>query len=215
MQLFGIGLGLGLAGPCALGCGAPLLLGCAGAAGWRVAARLAAFGGGRVLAAALGGALAGLSGAWLRGLLAGPAGRWLPVLGGAALVLLGLWLWRRVGGAAPCRVGGPAGPGERGLWLPVLALGMAGFGCGLAPCGPWPAVFGEIALAARGWPDGALYGAALGLGGALSLAGAAGAGLVLWRRLGAARLRTPQARLWGRRLAAVLLAAWGAWEMLR
>jgi len=159
-QLFSIGFGFGLAGPCLLVC-APVLI--AYVAGRQKADKqglsdILIFLSARLLAYLVLGFLAGLSGVVLRRFLNLSLIPWIKALGGLIIILLGIDVWL---GREPfawlhkCKVGKIFG---------FSSFFVLGFIIGIFPCAPLLALLLEIALISKTAMDGLSYALFFGLG---------------------------------------------------
>ena len=159
-QLFGIGFGFGLAGPCLLVCAPVLITYVAGRqATWRQALRdIFIFLLGRFLAYLILGYLAGLSGIILRRFCNLSLIPIVKALGGAIIILLGIYvLWGREPIARLCKC--KANP-----IFNFSGLFMLGFIMGVFPCAPLLALLLEITLISKTAFAGMLYALFFGLG---------------------------------------------------
>jgi cytochrome c-type biogenesis protein len=174
LELFGIGFGFGLAGPCLLVCAPVLITYVLG----RQARRKQAFSDifvfllGRLLAYLLLGYLAGLSGVILRRFCNLSLIPFVKALGGAIIILLGIYVWLKK---------------EPFPWLgkykaetifSFSSLFMLGFIMGVFPCAPLLALLLEITLISKTALNGMFYALSFGLGtlisGLLVIAGLSG-----------------------------------------
>jgi sulfite exporter TauE/SafE len=160
LQLFGIGIGFGLAGPCLLVCAPVLITYIAGRQiSWRQAlSDIFVFLSGRFLAYIILGYLAGLSGIILRRFSDLNSIPFFKALGGIIIMLLGVYVLM---GKEPLP------------WLhkhkanTIFKFGslfILGFIIGLFPCAPLLALLLEIALVSKSAFDGMLYALFFGLG---------------------------------------------------
>lgn len=162
LQLFGIGLGVGLAGPCLLSC-FPIMLAYSvgsGVKGTRTAVDITLFLAGRTIAYFALGCLAGFSGMVLRRFLQPGVANYLKPAGGVFCVLLGLLLISGAFKPEACRHrrgGAVAGIASSGMFL-------FGISIGLAPCGPLLAILFQIALMSGSAFQGGIYALSFGLG---------------------------------------------------
>jgi sulfite exporter TauE/SafE len=160
LELFAIGFGFGIAGPCLLVC-APILI--AYVAG-RFATRKQALSDififllGRFLAYLVLGYLAGLSGLILRQFSSLSLTPLVKALGGAIIILLGISVWR--GDAPFCSLG----KCKTNTIFSFSSLFILGFIIGVFPCAPLLALLLEIALVSKTALDGMLYALFFGLG---------------------------------------------------
>ncbi len=182
LELSGVGVAMGLSGPCLLTCAPPLVLFFSGLQqGWRWSLLgLVVFLLGRVLVYTLLGGLAGLSATLLQQHVQGPLPLQLRVIGGLVIIAMGALVWRDREGAA---CGRHPQKGATGL----ASLFFLGLVVGLSPCPPLVAMLLEILLVVQSSVAGFAYGFAFGAGTFLSGLLAIGAmiGLVRWlpRRL--------------------------------
>ena len=164
LQIFGIGLSFGIAGPCFLVCTPILITYILGRreAPASTAVDIVVFLSGRLFAYIVLGALAGASGAALRHFAESNAGFALRPLGGIISILLGLVVLVRKEGTACARKAGHNKVYDFGS---LLALG---FIIGISPCPPLIALLLEIALMSKSAFEGASYAFSFGLGTFLS-----------------------------------------------
>lgn len=164
LQLFGVGLGFGVAGPCFLTCAPFLLAYTAGSQrGLRdTAADVAVFMAGRVAAYCILGAAAGFSGNLLAH-LGGPAVRpLLKTAGGIVSIILGLSVMTgRSDNGVSCGSGGNCRTATGGLFL-------LGFTVGVSPCAPLTGLLFEIAMMSKNAFEGLCYAFFFGAGTFLS-----------------------------------------------
>jgi sulfite exporter TauE/SafE len=165
IQIFGIGLSFGLAGPCLVFC-TPLLVTYVMGRKERMAVTLAdisAFLAGRLIAYLVLGALAGFSGSLLRRLIepAAASGSVDPLTGAVSIILGIIILFNRRPASCAC----PQGPARFYGFGGLLALG---FMMGISPCAPLAGLLLQIALMSKGVADGTLYALSFGLGTMLS-----------------------------------------------
>jgi len=159
-QLFGIGFGFGLAGPCLLVCAPVLITYVAGRqATWRQALRdIFIFLLGRFLAYLILGYLAGLSGIILRQFCDLSLIPIVKALGGAIIVLLGIYVWLgREPIARLCKC-------KANTIFSFSGLFMLGFIIGVFPCAPLLALLLEITLISKTAFAGMFYALFFGLG---------------------------------------------------
>ena len=161
VQLFGIGFGLGVAGPCLLSCTPMLVAYIAGnkKSFIEAAKEITVFMSGRLLAYIILAGLAGASGSLLRQFTGSNLTALFRPAAGAISILLGIFLIFGEGRGGCSR---PASKtknryGAGGLFA-------LGFTIGVAPCGPLTALLFEITLISRTALDGILYGLSFGLG---------------------------------------------------
>lgn len=160
LQLFGIGIGFGLAGPCLLVCAPVLITYVAGKqATWKQAlSDIFVFLFGRLLAYLALGYLAGLSGIILRQFCNLSLIPFIKALGGAIIVLLGIYVWL---GKEPfswlhkCKAN---------TIFSFSSLFMLGFIIGVFPCAPLLALLLEITLVSKTALNGMFYALFFGLG---------------------------------------------------
>ena len=159
-QLFGIGFGFGLSGPCILVCAPALIAYVAGrqATKRQALSDILIFLSGRLLAYLVLGFLAGLSGVVLRRFLSLSLIPWIKALGGLIIILLGIDVWL---GREPF------------AWLhKCRANPIFGFSCffglgfirGIFPCAPLLAFLFEVALISQTAMNGLSYVLFFGLG---------------------------------------------------
>jgi thiol:disulfide interchange protein DsbD len=160
LQLFGIGFGFGLAGPCLLVCTPVLAAYIAGRqAAWkRTLSDILIFLVGRLFAYLILGYLAGLSGVVLRQFCSSKFIIFVNALGGVIIVLLGIYVWV---GKEPFRLFGKCGAGTI---FSSGSLFMLGFTMGVLPCAPLLALLLEIALISKTALSGIVYALFFGLG---------------------------------------------------
>lgn len=211
LQLFLIGLGLGLAGPCVLTCTSVMIAYVAGSdKRWGEALRdMAFFLLGRMSAYALFGALAGLSGSFLREFSGARNTRIFNIAAGVISILLGISILISNRHGLVCNR-----PRPRARFFSFAGLFGLGFTIGAAPCAPLAALFFEVALISKTAVQGAAYALSFGLGSAVSalvVAGGVGAGVV---RLSAKFLRQEKGMSVIRIISAALLLAFGVYIIL-
>lgn len=211
LELSGIGLMMGLSGPCLLTCAPPLVLYFSGLQqGWRLSLLgLVLFLLGRVLVYTLLGGLAGLSATALQQHLHGPLLLQLRVIVGLVIIAMGVLVWRDRAGASCGR------HGQRKGATGLASLFFLGLVVGLSPCPPLVAVLLEIVMVVKSAMAGFAYGFAFAAGTFLSGLVAIGAmiGLVRWlpRRLFACESRYRTAFVAG---CALLLVALGTAQVV-
>jgi sulfite exporter TauE/SafE len=160
LQIFGIGLSFGLAGPCFLSCAPILITYLAGKKGpWVGALRdVFIFLTGRLAAYCVLGYAAGLSAGLLNRFTNPQAASFFKPLAGAISILLGITLLLAGEGR-----GRECGPSEGKLHESGGLLGL-GFALGIAPCAPLAALLFEIALMSKSAFDGFSYALSFGMG---------------------------------------------------
>jgi thiol:disulfide interchange protein DsbD len=164
LQLFGIGLSFGIAGPCFFTC-APVLLTYVVGKREKYPATvfdISVFLAGRLAAYLILGAVAGASAAALRQFNESGFIMYVRPLGGVMSILLGLSVLLRKGS---CRC---AGDGPRNPVYGLCSVLVLGFIIGISPCAPLLALLFEIALMSRSILDGVSYAFSFGLGTLLS-----------------------------------------------
>lgn len=160
LQLFGIGFGFGLAGPCLLVCAPALITYVVGRQRpWKQALRdIFVFLSGRFLAYLVLGYLAGLSGIILRRFCSLDLFALVKALGGVIIILLGIYVWW---GREPF------------FWwrncntnriFSFSSLFILGFIIGVFPCAPLLALLLEITLISKTALQGMFYALFFGLG---------------------------------------------------
>ena len=160
LQLFGIGIGFGLAGPCLLVCAPVLITYVVGRqARWKQALRdIFVFLSGRFLAYLVLGYLAGLSGIILRRFCNLDLIPFVKALGGVIIILLGISVWW----------GRECFPRlhkwKANTIFSFSSLFMLGFIIGVFPCAPLLALLLEITLISKTALDGMFYTLFFGLG---------------------------------------------------
>lgn len=177
-QVFGIGFGFGVIGPCFLTCAPVLLTYVAGTQrNWRSAlADVVIFLSGRLSAYCLLGIFAGISGALIRQIGAPFVNAVVNIIGGALSIMLGVAvLFNKPGGAGVCAV-------SHNKTFNFGGLFFLGFFIGISPCAPLIALLFEITLISKSAVDGLLYALFFGLGTFLSglLVVGSAAGLFAW-----------------------------------
>ena len=164
LQLFGIGFSFGIAGPCLFFC-APVLATyvAAGQKDMREAlSRISIFLSGRILAYAVLGYFAGLSGELIRRLISSHYIRYVKPIAGIISIILGMIiLLHKNDGNCACTDRPAKRRSSAGFFI-------FGFLIGCAPCGPLAALLLEIALISKSAFQGAAYALAFGLGTFLS-----------------------------------------------
>lgn len=211
LQIFGIGLSFGLAGPCLLFCTPVILVYIAGRS--RGLARslvdISAFLCGRFTAYVALGAIAGFSGALLRSVIEpGRAPALINPLAGAISMALGaIVLFRKAPEPCGCADGAGKIYGTGGLFA-------LGFVLGVSPCAPLAALLLQIALMSNSAIDGAIYSASFGLGTALSGFIVIGSAAGLMKGLLDRYARSPAIATGFRIICASLLIGLGAWLIL-
>lgn len=201
LQLFGIGFGFGLAGPCLLTCMPVMVAYIAGRSSpWRQTLNdIFIFLIGRLTAYLILGYLAGLSAIAVRqfcnpGLIA-----FIRIAGGAIIILLGIYvLLEREPFFLPGRCGTKAIFGFSSIFILGLIMGIS-------PCAPLLALLLEITLISKTALAGLLYALFFGLGTFASgfIAMAALSGALAW--LPAKILKSPRSNLIFRTICALLL----------
>jgi sulfite exporter TauE/SafE len=160
-QLIGIGLSLGLAGPCVLTCTSIIASYTAGSKKdfRETMADVFVFTLGRFSAYAVLGGIAGLSGGLLNRFTGPQTGVLFKTAAGAVSILLGVYMLVRKTQASSsgCKTAPHQFYSGGGLF--VLGLTM-----GLSPCPPLAALLLEIALISKNVPDGVAYASSFGLG---------------------------------------------------
>lgn len=176
-QIFAIGAGLAVAGPCLATCLPTVIVYTAGrdVPFPKKLIDIIVFLSGRFLAYMFLGALAGISGAALNRAVAPHAAAWLKPAPGLISIGLGVMLFAARETKTGCR-NEPARP------LAAGGLFLAGFTVGILPCGPLAALLSEIVLISRSIWQGMWYGMMFGLGTLVStLVMAAGiSGMLHW-----------------------------------
>lgn len=161
LQIFGIGFSFGMAGPCLATCAPVLITFILGRRErlFSTAGDILVFSAGRIVAYALLGAAAGLSGSILRRLTdESIVGSYINPIAGAISILLGcVILTSRDGSRCECVSAAQKAYSFGGL----LTLG---FVIGLSPCGPLAALMLEIAMISKSAAEGALYAFSFGIG---------------------------------------------------
>ncbi len=180
VQLFAVGVMVGLSGPCLIVCTPPLVLLFAGqqVPPRQLVVQLVSFLSGRVVTYSALGMAAGVSARWLERLTTPELAALGRPLGGILIIVLGLLTWFRSRRHA-CASRSASRPHDATSAASLFLLGLS---MGLSPCPPLLAVFAEVVLAAKSWVQGLLMGAAFGLGSFVSgmvVLGAA-AGLSAW-----------------------------------
>ena len=211
MQLFGIGFGFGVAGPCLLVCTPAVIAYIAGSkiAGSRAIRYISYFLLGRLSAYTILGALAGLSGSALRRFTGPAAFPYLNLSAGVISILLGVFvMFGGFTGSLLCRVSRMKTSNFTGLFA-------LGFIMGVSPCAPLSALLFEIALMSKGMADGVVYSLAFGLGTSLSTLIVIGgiSGLLVW--LPERFLRSRSAGMIFRAVCALFLVFLGAGLIFR
>lgn len=160
LELFGIGIGFGLAGPCLLVCAPVLITYIAGRQlAWRQALRdIFVFLSGRFLAYLVLGYLAGLSGIILRRFCNLDLIPFVKALGGAIIIVLGIYVWL---GREPFVCLGKC---KTGKIFSFSSLFILGFIIGIFPCAPLLALLLEITLISKTALEGMFYALFFGLG---------------------------------------------------
>lgn len=164
LQIFGIGFGFGIIGPCLLTCAPVLLTYIAGSKRqWYEAFKdIITFLFGRIIAYMLLGALAGSAGTALRAFTSSSFSIYLKPLAGAVTILFAIIIFtNRRGGECPCRTG-------RGKIYNFSGVFAFGFLVGISPCAPLLALLFDITLMSRGVIDGMMYALFFGAGTFLS-----------------------------------------------
>jgi len=160
LQLFAIGFGLGIAGPCILSC-MPVLAAYAAGAGKGVKAALRDvlyLLTGRLLAYVVLGYLAGLSGSYIRRLSSEAAADILKYASGIIVIALGMFLFFDISkNAGFCLF-------QKKYNVSSKSLFLAGFVMGISPCMPLIALLLEIAIMSKNALQGSFYALFFGLG---------------------------------------------------
>ena len=178
LQIFGIGLSFGLAGPCFLTCAPILIIFLAGKKGpWAGTLKnIFIFLTGRLAAYVILGYAAGLSAGLLNKFTHPQVASIFKPVAGAISILLGILILvsdDKTGEMDKCAViaraeGPKQSPMER-LLRPLRGLAMTnlfglGFALGIAPCAPLAALLFEIALMSKSGFEGASYALSFGMG---------------------------------------------------
>jgi len=176
IQLFGVGFGLGIAGPCLLVC-APIVVAYLAGAKRKISESLKGVGKflcGKLCAYVMLAGFAGLSGGLLKHFVSSNTVSFFKPAAGAIAVLFGIVLILR---KIPQTCASHNSVANKRL--ESGGLFTLGFALGVAPCGPLTALLLEITLISKGALDGALYGLSFGLGaflaGLLSIGAMSGA----------------------------------------
>lgn len=160
LQLFAIGFGLGIAGPCILSC-MPILAAYAAGSGKGVKAALSDvlyLLTGRLLAYVVLGFLAGLSGSYIRRLSSFACADILRCASGVIVIALGIALFFDISkNAGFCLF-------KKKYNVDSKSLFLAGFVIGISPCLPLIALLLEVAIMSKNALQGALYSLFFGLG---------------------------------------------------
>ncbi|MDD5561420.1 MAG: sulfite exporter TauE/SafE family protein [Candidatus Omnitrophica bacterium] len=160
LQLFGIGLSFGFAGPCFLSCTPILIAYLAGRTlKWgRGLAQVSLFLSARLFAYLILGYLAGFSATLLRRFGNSVFVLYLKPLGGIIVIVLGILVFF-AGGQDYCRCRIPANK-----TVALSSLIILGFTIGLLPCAPLLALLFEITIISKSAFQGMLFALAFGLG---------------------------------------------------
>lgn len=211
LQIFGVGLSFGIAGPCFFFCTPVLITYLLGRRErWREAlVDILLFLAGRISAYVLLGALAGLSGAVLRRFIGPSVAVYINPLSGAVSVILGVFvlIYRE---PVSCACAGGAARKIYGYG----SLFALGFILGISPCAPLAALLLEIALMSKSVLDGASYAFFFGLGTLLSGILVIGALAGIVGGIAKQLVRSKSAAAAFRIACAGLLMAFGAWLIL-
>ena len=204
-QVFGIGFGFGIIGPCFLTCAPGLITYVAGTKKhWRAALTdVVIFLTGRLSAYCILGILAGISGGLVRQFSGSPVTSIFKIIGGSISIALGIIvLFNKPGAGGICGIAHHKACSFGGLFI-------LGFIIGVSPCAPFLALLFEIALISKNAVDGFLYALFFGLGTFLSGLIVIGsvAGMFVW--LPVRFLRSKRSDLILRIVCAVLLILLG------
>ena len=200
-QLFGIGFGFGLSGPCLLVCAPVLITYVAGKqTAWKQAlSDIFVFLTGRFIAYLALGYLAGLSGLILRQFCNLSIIPFVKALGGVVIIFLGIYVWL---GKEPL-------PWLHKCRADASSLFVLGFIMGIFPCAPLLALLLEITLISKTPLGGLFYALFFGLGtfisGLLVIGGLSG----ISTRLPAKILKSKKSNLTFRIICALLLMGLG------
>jgi sulfite exporter TauE/SafE len=210
LQVFGIGLTFGMAGPCFFTC-APVLITYVAGRGkdWRKTLKdIFVFLSGRLSAYIMLGFFAGLSGAALRAFTSSGFSTYLQPMAGAVTIFFALLILLNRDGKECCQAG-------RGRLLDLGGLFSFGLLIGLSPCAPLLALLFDIVLMSKSAIDGALYALSFGLGTFIS--GAITIGIVagLITRIPANLIRSKAISAAFKIACALLLAALGLGLILK
>lgn len=212
LQLFGIGLSFGFAGPCFLTC-APVLITYIAGSGKSPAAvfkDIFTFLSGRLLAYLLLGALAGLSGTALKNFTGSSLSLYLQPLAGAVTILFAVIIFTGKNGGSCVKV-----PTTRDKALNFGGIFTFGFMIGVSPCAPLLAILFNITLMSKGLPDGVFYMLFFGLGTFLSGLITIGVIAGLLTRVSAAFVKSKTVAVIFRNVCALLLLALGLGMVLK
>jgi len=227
LQIFGIGLSFGIAGPCFLTCTPVLITYIAGSkkAWGEVFKDILVFLSGRLLAYVLLGALAGLSASLLRKFTGSYLASFFQPLAGAVTILFAvILLTNRLPENRHCEKGSdPCPPRHCEGALAPEAISLFNFGgvfafgflIGSSPCAPLLALLFDITLMSKGVFDGMLYALSFGLGTFIS--GFITVGLIagILTRVPAVFIKSKAANMVFRIVCALLLIALGAGLILK
>lgn len=159
-QLFGIGFSFGIAGPCFLIC-APVIITYIGGNQSDIRKSIMdilIFLSGRFFAYIILGCIAGLSGGILRRLSESTFMSLLTPLGGAIIILLGIFIWLKENEKFCAKNDRLSKVMDKG------GIFTLGFIIGISPCAPLLALLFEIALISKGALAGMFYSSCFGLG---------------------------------------------------
>lgn len=164
VQVFGIGFGFGVIGPCFLTC-TPILITYVAGTKRRWAAALAdvtIFLVGRLSAYCILGILAGISGSLIRQFSTPPVTAAIKMAGGILSIILGIIVFlNKPGSTGACGIAQHKNYNFGGLLI-------LGFLIGISPCAPLMALLFEITLISKNALDGFMYALFFGLGTFLS-----------------------------------------------
>lgn len=209
LQIFAVGFGMGLIGPCLFYCLPVILAFTAGSEKEykKTIYDILIFFSGRLLAYVLLGFLAGLSGLVLRSFIESRFGAYLKPLAGIISIILGAYILMTGDKEEACRR-----PGR--IYGATGVFGL-GFLIGLSPCVPLSTLLFEIVLISKNGAEGALYGLFFGLGtflsGFIAAAGLSGLLTVIPQRF----LKSGRSRLVFKIICAMTLAVFGINLLLR
>ena len=205
LQIFAVGFGMGLIGPCLFYC-LPVILAFTAGAGKEYKKSLSdilIFFSGRLLAYVLLGFLAGLSGLVLRCFIESRFGIYLEPSAGIISIILGVYILLIKENEESCR--------HPGRIYGIAGIFGLGFIIGLSPCVPLITLLFEIVLISKTGLEGALYGLFFGMGTFLSgfiiAAGLSGLLNIIPQRF----LKSERSKFVFKAICSVILVLFGIW----
>ena len=208
LQIFAVGFGMGLIGPCLFYCLPVILAFTAGAEKEykKSLSDILIFFSGRLLAYVLLGFLAGLSGLVLRRFIESRFGIYFGPLAGIISIILGIYVLLTKDNTESCR--------RPGRIYGIAGIFGLGFIIGLSPCVPLATLLFEIVLISKTGIEGALYGLFFGLGtffsGFIVAAGLSGILNIIPQRF----LKSERSRFVFKAICSLTLVLFGIWLLI-